>query len=290
MLSFRRRARRGAYFILAWLILNIARLLPRDIGMGFGVGLARLAARIRSRDLDLARANLAIAFPGLTADQREGLLAGAMDDMGRNLFDTLIVGRWRRRDFVGVEDDGTLAELDELRARGRGVLILTGHIGCWELLGARLARGLGELAVVTGTIRNAPVDRAVNDWRRRSGLLTLPRDGDQRPLLRHLQSGGVVAVLLDQNTRVSNLPVPFFGRPAPTPSGAAKLALRYGIPILPVVIRRTGEGHRLVHLPVIEPDDHRGDLPGLLAACNSALEEMIRRNPREWVWFHRRWQ
>lgn len=289
MLSFRRRARRAGYFVLAWLVLNVGRLLPRRAGTAFCVGLARLAARIRGRDLDLARRNLAIAFPERGAAELEGLLRAAVDAMGRNLLDTLIIDRWRRRDFAGVAGDETLAVLERLRARGDGVLILTGHIGCWELLGAWLAARLGGLAVVTGTIRNAPVDRAVNDWRRRSGLTPVPRDGDPRPLLRILRGGGAAAVLLDQNTRVRNLRIPFFGRPAPTPATAARLALRYGIPILPVAIARRGDGHEVVGLPPIDPRDHAGDLAGLAAACNRALEELIRRNPAEWVWFHRRW-
>ena len=97
-----------------------------------------------------------------------------------------------------------------------------------------------------------------------------------------------MGALMDQNTRVSNRPVPFFGRPAPTPTGPVRLARRYGIPLLPVAIGRHGDGHRVIHLPPLEPGV--GDENTLLAAANAALEEMIRRNPAEWVWFHRRWE
>jgi KDO2-lipid IV(A) lauroyltransferase len=190
--------------------------------------------------------------------------------------------------------------LAELAAQGRGVFILTGHLGCWELLGAWLARelrlrGLGGLGVVTGTVHNPPVDRLLQQRRGRLGMTVLPREAGAGPLLRYLRSGGVVAVLQDQNTRTRNLDIPFFGVPAPTPVGLARLALRYDIPVLPVVIardQRTGR-HQVVHLPPLEfrkrgsQDD---DVRDFLALCNSRLELLIRRNPAEWVWFHRRWK
>jgi len=280
MLSVRRRLRRRAYFVI----------LPRGVGYAFGIGLARLAAAIRRREMGWARGNIAAALGDANAAEREALIRDAVDALGRNLVDTLTLERWLDTGRPPVADDGAMDTLRELRSRGRGVLILTGHIGCWELLGAWLARGLGGLAVVTGTIHNAPVDREVNSWRRRVGLRALPREGDLRPLLRVLKDGGVAAVLLDQNTRVHNVPVRFFGREAPTPVGPARLALRYGIPLLPVAIGREGDGHRVIHLPPLDPRDFaEGGEAALLTACNAALEELIRRNPAEWVWFHRRW-
>ena len=113
-------------------------------------------------------------------------------------------------------------------------------------------------------------------------------------MLRHLNRGGVAAVLLDQNTGVQNIAVPFFGRPAPTPAGFARIALRYGIPVLPVAIARRGAGHVVRCLEPLWPQDADGRTDPLLLAeflgrCNDALERLIRRNPAEWVWFHRRW-
>ena len=126
-------------------------------------------------------------------------------------------------------------------------------------------------------------------------MTVLPREAGVGPLLRYLKGGGVVAILQDQFTRTRNLDVLFFGEPAPTPVGLARLALRYDIPVLPVAIardQRTGR-QRVVHLPPLEfktgqtGDD---DVEGFLALCNSRLEYLIRRNPAEWVWFHKRWE
>jgi len=287
----RRRLRRACYHRLAAGLLWLVRSLPTGAGRGLCTALARAGLKVRGRERTRARENLRLVFPDQTRAEREDLLARATAALGANLFDALTLARWHARDYAGVSDDGAADRLRELRARGRGVLVLTGHFGCWELLGGYLARALDGLTVVTGTIHNAPVDRIVNDWRRRAGLTPVPREGDLRPLLRCLRGGGAAAVLMDQNTRVENLTVPFCGHPAPTPVGFARLALKLGTPVLPVVIGRDGRGHRVTHRPPLDPADYAG--PGaeaaLLADCNTALEACLRRNPEEWVWFHPRW-
>ena len=104
-----------------------------------------------------------------------------------------------------------------------------------------------------------------------------------------------MAVLQDQNTRVQNLDVPFFGEPAPTPVGLARLALRYRIPVLPVAIARDRRKNRHLVLhrsPLVFKEGGRPDedVENFMILCNAQLEHFIRRNPAEWVWFHNRWK
>ena len=302
-----RRVRRRLYWLLAVMMLQLSDRIPVTVGRRFCADLARLAVRMRPTDRHVAEANLARAFPELDVEGRRSLLMESAEALGLNLFDTLAAGRLLDKGDSVVEESGPVAGmpqvldvLADLAAAGRGVFILTGHLGCWELLGGWLARelaarGLNGLGVVTGTIRNPPVDRLLQGRRRGLGMTVLPREAGAGPLIRYLRSGGIVAVLQDQNTRVQNLEVPFFGEPAPTPAGLARLVMRYGIPVLPVAIardRRTNR-HLVLHRPPLvfkgtgNIDD---DVEDFLTLCNAQLEYFIRRNPTEWVWFHHRWK
>ena len=305
--SLWRRSRRRFYWLLARGLILLGGVLPISLGRRLGQDLAGLALRLRPTEGARARDNLSTAFPELDSIGRERLLGQVVRALGRNLFDMLAVPRLlAMRGQVVCEPagepiaPGLLEVLAGLASLDRGVLILTGHLGCWELLGGWLARevpgaGLGPVGVVTGTIHNEPLDRLIQGRRRQLGMKVLPREEGIRPLLDHLASGGVAAVLLDQNTRVQNLPVPFFGKPAPTAAGFARIILQQGIPVLPVAIARQGGGHVVRHLDPILPKPRRERASDpeamleLLAECNLSLEQLIRRNPTEWVWFHERW-
>ncbi len=287
-----RRARRGFYHLVAVVLAGVVAALPARAGSAACRALARGALRLLPRQRRRAQSNLARAFPERDQRSRAALLSAAAAALGDNLYDAVTLPRLAARGFDRVEDDGAVAALRALQGEGRGVLVLTGHLGCWELLGAYLAARLGSLAVVTGSIHNPPVDRWVNRRRRRLGMVPLPREGDLRPLLRTLRRGGAAAVLLDQRTRVDSLDVPFFGRAAPTATGFARLALRTGAPVLPVAIGRRGAGHVVRHLPPLRPAGGADPAAvySFLRECNAALERLIRDNPVEWVWFHARWR
>lgn len=302
-ISLLRRWRRRFYHRLLVLFLFCAGRAPLSIGRAQGRLLARLAWRLRPRERRRAESNLRRAFPEGDSTWLRSTLKLSAQRLGENFHDTMAIPRLlsRPRFIRGepIQDRPSLTdELCTLAAAGRGVLILTGHMGCWELTGAEVARqirkaGLGELGVVTGTIHNPAVNHLVQERRRKIGLKVLPRESGAGPLLRHLRNGGIAAVLLDQNTRSDNLMVPFFGHEAPTPAGFARIALRYGIPILPVAMAREGEGHLIIRGEIWTPAEGKNDdddsVHKLLTWCNLQLENIIRRNPAEWVWFHQRW-
>jgi KDO2-lipid IV(A) lauroyltransferase len=281
-------------------LLHLAGWLPLGAGRALGRTLGRLGLALRPGDRTRADANLAVAFPDLDAAGRKDLLRRSAEAAGLNLWDTLAAPRLLAAGRVTEARGGETGRrpltdlLADLAAPGRGVILLTGHLGCWELLGGWLgrqlpARGLGPLAVVTGRVHNPAVDRLLQDRRRALGLVPLPRDAGPRPLLRHLDRGGVAAILLDQNVAARTESVPFFGRPAPTAAGLAVIALRRRIPVLPVAIARDDAGgHVVLHREPLVPGADES-VRGFLERCNAQLEALIRRNPAEWVWFHRRW-
>lgn len=289
-----RRWRRRFWAAVARAVLEAGRCWPAGLTR-MVCGLLALTAPLASpRAARRAWRNLAGAFPGRSTAWRRAVWWGLAASLGRNLHGALTARREADAGFPAVVSEAgpdgreLLAVLRDQLARGTGVFLLTGHLGCWELLGAWLAHHLGGLTVVTATVHNPAVDRLLQDHRRGLGLRPLPREGGARPILRALAAGEVVGVLLDQATRVRSEPLPFFGRPAPTPVGIARLARHAGVALVPAAMVWERGAWRVRCLEPLEPADHASD-DDLAAACNRALEALIERNPEQWVWFHDRW-
>ena len=289
-----RRWRRRFWAGVARGVLTAARRWPAPLHRGLCLTLAALAPVLSPRRALQARGNLARAFPERPGAWRLQVLGRLPAALGRNLHAALACEREAARGFPSVVaergPDGRdlVAVLRDEARDGRGAFLLTGHLGCWELLGAWLAWRLGGLAVVTATVRNPAVDALLQERRRRLGLVPLPRTEGARPLLRALDAGQVVGVLPDQATGVQSVMAPFFGRPAPTPVGAVRIARRRDVALVPAALVWEDGAWRVRWLPPLRPADATTDAE-LAAACNQALERLIERNPEQWVWFHRRW-
>jgi KDO2-lipid IV(A) lauroyltransferase len=169
-------------------------------------------------------------------------------------------------------------------------MILTGHCGNWELLAASLnAHGLG-MAVVARELEDPGLQELLLALRERFGTRTIVRGtrGAARELLGVFRGGGALGMLIDQDTKVDGVFVPFFGRAAYTPVGAADLALRFDAAVLPTFIERLPDGS---HLGRIEPALALPTDPTEATALMTArIEAQIRRVPEQWVWLHRRWR
>jgi len=289
-----RRLRRRFWYHLTRAVLGAVHALPDRPGRGLCRALAGAGLRLRPRECERARRNLALVYPERSPAWREQLLRRAAAALGETLHATLVADRQAARGFPEVVDTpgpdgrGTLAVLRDLLAEGRGALLVTGHLGCWELLGAWLARGLPRSAVITGTVRNPAVDRLLQDRRRALGVQPLPRDRGARPVLRELDRGAAVGVLIDQNTRVASASLPFLGHPAPTPLAAARIARRRRVPLLAAAMVRE-KGRWVVHHQAPIDPLAAADAEELAVRCNAALGELVLRNPEQWVWFHDRW-
>ena len=180
--------------------------------------------------------------------------------------------------------------VEAARIARRPILVLTGHCGNWELLAAALnAHGLG-MAVVARQLDDPGLQEMLLALRARFGTRTIVRGtpGAARLLLSSLRSGSALGMLIDQDTRVDGVFVPFFGRPAYTPVGAAELALRFDAVVLPTFIERLDDG---THRAEIGPELALPlDATAATAAMTAAIEAQIRRVPEQWVWLHRRWR
>ena len=198
------------------------------------------------------------------------------------------------RTLAAITVDGR-EHLEAVMATTGRALLLTAHVGNWELLAAAHRLTGFQLAIVVRPLDSGLLDVLARFWRAKTGVELIDKRGATRPVLAALRRGNIVGVLLDQNAaRREAVFVPFFGVPASTSRSMAVLSIRTRTPILPVFIRREGWGrHRAtIHPPLPVPG--RNAAPGgvveLTMHCTAAIEAAIREAPEQWFWMHDRWR
>jgi KDO2-lipid IV(A) lauroyltransferase len=297
LLTRARRALRGV--ALRGLVALFAGL-PLRTALALASGLSwcgwRLAVQTRRRML----AHLAIAFPALSAAEREALGQASLRHLAWLVAEMLSVRSYDSalERYVSFAP-GAEARLRQVMAEGRGLVMVSGHIGHWELLARRLVRAGIPCATVARSGTN-PIVHAVLDRFRAEGrfeVLLREDPGTARAIIRSLREGKLLGLLIDQDTVVQGLFVPFFGRPAWTPRAAGDLALRFRAPVAVIWSRRrgpgAGDGHEL-SIELVPYDaaaaDRGAESERITAACTARLEAAIRARPEEWVWMHERWK
>jgi len=289
-----------AFAPIAALVAAASWLGPR-VSVRLGGALGRAAGRLGFPRKAVALEHLRIAFPELADAERKRLLVDHVEHLGRGVAElALLQGRHRAAliERVRVEGMEHLQEA-ESRTEGGGVLLMTAHLGSWDLGVAALAeRGLALSAVHRG-FANPRIEAMVSAIR--GPLVEELRMGRSvLGVLRALRAGRKVGVLLDQNAhRDEGVFVPFFGRAACTRSGPAMIAMRWGFPVVPVFITRLpdGSGHVIRFLPPLELEslERDGDQDEQAVLANVArmtrvIEDAIRHAPEQWLWLHRRWR
>jgi Kdo2-lipid IVA lauroyltransferase/acyltransferase len=291
---FRKATREPRNALLARGIANVARaigVLPAPAGLALGRALGRGAHALLGTPRRLARTHVAVAFPELDEAARARLVRSTFEHAGQSFAE---LGLWRKLGrqpgYIEIEN---LAALDDALAGGRGALAITGHVGNWELLAATVAARYG-LSVVARRVHDERFNSLITRFRGDRGMEVLLRDApDFLAQVRDaLGRNRIVALLMDQDSRGAGVFVPFFGRPARTPPGAAVLALRTHAPVVTVFIRRRPAGGHLISFErfPVEPGAGKGQIVELTARFTAAIEAAIRRAPAEWVWWHERWR
>ena len=266
-------------------------LLPPAGARGIGELLGRTTFRFGVRR-DTVRTQLAASFPDRSAAWIDRTSESCYRHFGR---EAASIARLQRTGPgpVPAQTDTDAATAGWIRdmADGRGTLVVTGHIGNWEVAGALLAARGVPLAAVVKRQRNARFDAWLGATRRRLGIEPVYMDDARREVPRLLASGRSVALVADQDARSRGLEVTFMGRPASTFRGPARLAIETGAPLVFGVAVRSGGGY----LARIEPVDRadRGDETDELELTRrwvARLETWVRAYPEQYFWFHRRWK
>jgi Kdo2-lipid IVA lauroyltransferase/acyltransferase len=275
-------------FPFGWLLAH----LPSPLGLAAGRRLGDLLWWILPRRRAVALDNLQRSLGGERSPaELRGLGRRSFQHIGMNLIEAC---RYFLRPtqvmLSRVRVEGR-EHLQAAAAQGRGVLILTGHFGNWELLAAAHALVGLPLSIVTRPLDHPLLDELAARFRRRSGAELIVKRQAVREVLTALRRQRMVGILLDQNaTRAEGVFVPFFGSPASTSKGLALLALRTGAPVVPIFLRREPDGGHCMEVgaPLAPPED--GLVTTYTTTFNRVLEATIRRTPEQWLWMHNRWR
>lgn len=233
---------------------------------------------------------------GLADAQSQKLAREVFVHLGESFAEWLLLSRWRKNFAPHVDVDlTTLAAITSDLLAGQGLVLATGHIGNWELF----AQYLAAQGFRVNTIARATFDPRLTDllkaWRRGAGVVTLNRgDPDTlREMLRIFKRGEGLGILMDVDTAVASVFVPFLGQLAKTPRSAADLSLRSGAPLWFGYSQRISSGrHRLTlrKIDVATQGDREADAIRISQALNAEIEAAIRQRPAQWIWTHKRWK
>jgi KDO2-lipid IV(A) lauroyltransferase len=284
--------RRFGTFLFIRMLLVLAFVLPRRIGLAFFGGLGALAYRLFKRSKRVALANLHLVYNGDLADgEMERIAKQAFRNLGMFAYDAARMGKYTYESLDGMVEAVGIDRLDRIFAQGRGVVGLAGHIGNWELLGAYLSLRGYQVNVLTTRVRDRRLDDLLVGLRSRSGMKVLERSRSLLGAFRCLKDGELLGILMDQDTSVESVVVDFLGYPAKTPVGPVKLALGTGAAIVPMAMLMKPDGkYRLEVKEPVAIEDDRDALERDVARCSEAIGEFIRSEPTQWVWMHKRWK
>ena len=283
-------------FAVVWVFLHLMRLLPRRLARAVGAAIGALAYRLLGRLRRVGLRNLELAYPEMPPAQREAILCSEYRNLGLLLAEFCKMPGYTPESasrFIRYEG---LENYQSARAKGKGVLVLTGHLGAWELSSFYHSLMGMPMGMVIRRLDNPLVDAFVNRIRCLHGNRVIHKDDFARGLIASMRAGETVGILMDTNmTPPQGVFVPFFGVQACTASGMARIAARTGAAVLPgFLLWEESERRYVLHfgpeLPVVHTEDSEQDAIVNTATFTAAIEAYVRRYPGQWLWVHRRWK
>jgi len=287
-------AHRAEYYAMRTTIGGLG-ALSWEAACKFGAKLGALGYRplgIRKR---VVERQIAAAFPDLSPAAVVSLARESYEHLGRAFIETALLDSLGKDGLQKlVETVDGWEEIEEVMSKGKGAVLVTGHIGNWELAGAYVAARGVPLDVIVRGMANPLFDAYINHTREVMGMTVVHDSEAVRRTPRSLRGGRAVAFVADQGVLgLASTFVPFFGRPAKTPRGAAVFALRFDVPVVFVVALRKPNGRYRIVIERIEAPqtgDRDRDVDAIVARFTQTLEKWVRAVPAQYFWQHRRWR
>lgn len=293
--ALRRSVRYSLVYWMVRLLLAVSRVLPRKTWLRLSGGLGSLAYHFAHETRTLTTRHLRMAFPEKSGPEIRKLAKRTFTMLGRNAGDILRSSKVKTlaqlERFLKTEG---LENYEAAHAKGKGVIFLTCHLGAFDLQITNMAmRGLNPNIIGT-PLKDKRLNDLLWNYRNLHGAIPIERGKETFRMIKVLKSGGSVALLIDQDTKVKTVFVDFFGMPAATPVGATVLALKTGAAVVPTYIY-LGEDqlqhmHILPEIPMTVTGDEEHDVAFNTQVLTNFIEEQIRNHPDQWVWMHERWK
>jgi Kdo2-lipid IVA lauroyltransferase/acyltransferase len=279
-----------------WVAVKLIGYLPRPLARATGILIGQLVFFLHRRLREVGLRNLALAFPEKSRREHSALLRGEFTSLGRQLAEVCLFPRYTRKNVSEVVVYDGFENYERAYNQGKGVLFLTAHLGGWELSAFAHSLYGHPLSIVMRRLDNPYLDAMIREYRTMHGNQTVDKGDFVRGLLAAMKSGETVGILMDTNmTPPQGVFVPFFGIPACTASGLARIALRTDANVVPGFTVWDSKNKRYVlrfdpALALIRTGNDDSDVIENTALFTRVIEEYVRRYPDQWLWVHRRWK
>ncbi len=282
---------------IAFLVLGA---LPRKIAVSLSIGIMRALPFFIRELRHTGMTNLAIAFPEKSLVERSRILKGSFENLGRVLGELSQFHKYSRENLADILDLNLDAEAQSVYEQNerekRGVLVVTGHLGNWELSVFGFSALYKPMSFFARPLDNPKLDAFLNGIRSRYGNTPINKKNAALAGSKILRDGGILGILSDVNVQPKEgVFVPFFGMASSTTSGPATIALRSNSLIYPIfcVWAQSERKYKLVHGALLEPvntGNRKQDIIDTTAAFTAEIEKIIRTYPDQWMWIHKRWK
>ncbi|MCX6639352.1 MAG: lysophospholipid acyltransferase family protein [bacterium] len=274
-------------------LAQLFRSLPRNISLSCGATLGSLVFRLGIRR-QVTLDNLSFAFPGIAPKDQYLLAKRCYRHFGALMVEFARLSDLNSKNVQNLVEIAGLEVLDEALQKGKGGIVASGHLGNWELMGAAAAVLGYPVAYVVTHQENELVEDYMDQLRSGAGIRIIKREHALKGVLGALRDNNLIAILSDQDAHEAGAFVPFFGRLASTPRGAATFALRAGAALIFAESFRRGADRLKVIFELIPmeglPPDPEAAIVEVTRRITTRLEEAVRRHPEQWFWMHRRWK
>lgn len=283
-------------YAVAWPVIKTLGAFPRSLSRALAISIAWAVYLLHARLRRAGMRNLELAFPQKTVGERARILRGEFTSLGRQLAEVCLFPKYTLDNVNKVIVYDGFENYQRAFDRGKGVLFLTAHFGGWELSAFFHSMHGHWMHIVMRPMDNVYLDSMIRRYRTMHGNQVVDKNDFVRGLLSAMKKSEVVGILMDTNmTPPQGEFVDFFGTPACTASGLARIALRTDAAVVPgfsiwdPALRK----YRLRFDPAVElirSGDIEADVVANTAQFTKIIESYVRRYPEQWLWVHRRWK